>query len=195
MLVFWGKSTEQQNFSFIFIPIWPTSKLQAVYFFLKCLRVLTWFSVSIYILALRIVITFNWTVFRLAHQYKTITVFFVTEEVWYTEVWWLIIYFESSPSFRSSEKSKKLFTMARYTGNEIRSYRYGYMTSQWINRRFHSSETHMIVLNKKKQSWVFWRKCVEKFQVKIIKNYNWELRFLLRLWNVPKTNGKWRKKE
>ena len=41
MLVFRGKSTEQQNFSFIFIPIWPTSKLQAVYFFLKCLRVFT----------------------------------------------------------------------------------------------------------------------------------------------------------
>ena len=52
----------------------------------------------------------------------------------------------------------------------------------------------MIVFNKTKQSWVFWRKCVEKVEVKIIKNYNWELRFVLRLWNVPKTNGKWRKK-
>ena len=41
MLVFRGKSTEQQNFSFIFIPIWPTSKLQAVYLFLKRFRVFT----------------------------------------------------------------------------------------------------------------------------------------------------------
>ena len=41
MLVFRGKSTEQRNFSFIFIPTWPTSKLQAVYLFLKRLRVFT----------------------------------------------------------------------------------------------------------------------------------------------------------
>ena len=88
------------------------------------------------ILALRIVITLNWTVFRRAHRYKTITAFFVTEETWYTEVRRLIIYFESIHSFRSCEKSKKLFTVAWYTGNETRSYRHGYMTSQWINRRF-----------------------------------------------------------
>ena len=73
---------------------------------------------------------------RHTHQYKTITAFFVTEEVWYTEVWRFIIYFESSHSFRSCEKTKEPFTVARYTGNETRSYRHGYMTSQWINRRF-----------------------------------------------------------
>ena len=133
MLVFRGKSTEQRNFSFIFIPIWPTSKLQAVY--LNVSEFLRDFLLVL-ILALRIVITLNWTVFRRAHQYKTITAFFVTEEAWYTEVRRLIIYFESSHSFRSCEKSKKLFTVVRYTGNETRSYRHGYMTSQWINRRF-----------------------------------------------------------
>ena len=34
MLVFRGKSSGQQNFLFIFVPLWPVSKLQAVYLFI-----------------------------------------------------------------------------------------------------------------------------------------------------------------
>ena len=34
MLVFRVKSSGQQNFLFIFVPLWPVSKLQAVYLFI-----------------------------------------------------------------------------------------------------------------------------------------------------------------